>query len=179
MEDMKSTMTDDQFILHVVNNLTDDYMNQVESLKRRIGAPTKPTDIEGGREELNLKFERLKSRNKSNSDDEEEEHAMFAGGNKSRSKCNHCGNFGHKSADCFSKGKSDKVEGQSGGGGNSQLTAAKAKFTGNCFYCKLAGHRAADCRKKKRDLAAGQPGQADQGNVAVGGGKPKVSFSEE
>jgi hypothetical protein len=174
MEDMKSQMTDDQFILHVVNNLTDDYMNQVKSLERRIGAPTNPTDIEDVREELNLKFERLKSRNKSNSDDEEEEHAMFADGNKSRSKCNHCGKFGHKSADCFSKGKSEKAEGQSGGGGNGQPTAVKAKFTGDCFNCKLAGHRAADCRKKKRDLAAGQP---DQGIVTVGG-TPKVSFPE-
>ncbi len=63
---MKSNMTDDQFILHVVNNLADDYMNQVESLERRIGVPTNPTDIEDVREELNLKFERLKSRNKSN-----------------------------------------------------------------------------------------------------------------
>jgi hypothetical protein len=158
-------------------------MNQVESLERRIGAPTNPTDIEDVREELNLKFERLKSRNnKSNSDDKEEEHAMFAGGNKSRSKCNHCGKFGHKSADCFSKGKSEKAEGQAGGGGNNQTNGANGKFKGDCFYCKLTGHRAADCRKKKRDLAAGQP---DQGNAAVGstgvaaGGKSKVSFAEE
>jgi hypothetical protein len=150
-------------------------MNQFESLERRIGAPANPTDIKDVREELNLKFERLKSRNKSNSNDEEEEHAMFAGGNKSRSKCNHCGKFGHKSADCFSKGKSEKAEEQSGGGGNGQPTAVKAKFTGKFFYRKLAGHRAADCQKKKRDLAAGQP---NQGNVAAGG-KPKVSFPEE
>ena len=62
MEDMRYDMIDNQFILHVVNNLTEDYMNQVESLERRIGSPTDPIDIEDVREELNLKFERLKTR---------------------------------------------------------------------------------------------------------------------
>ena len=141
MEDMNSGMTDDQFILHVVNNLTDDYMNQVENLERRIGSSTDPLDIKDVREELNLKFERLKTRSgKGSSDDEDEDHALFAGGNKARSKCNHCGKFGHKSADCYSKGKSDKSEkvGQNGNG-------AQKKFEGDCFYCKVKGHRASDC----------------------------------
>jgi hypothetical protein len=82
----------------------------------------------------------------------------------------------------FSKGKSEKAEGQAGGRGNNQTNGANGKFEGACFYCKQTGHRAGDCRKKKRDLAAGQP---NQGNAAVGstgvaaGGKSKVSFSEE
>jgi hypothetical protein len=61
-------------------------MNQVESLKRRIGSVTDPLDIEDVREELNLKFERLKTRGKNNSNDNYDEHPLFAGGNQSRSK---------------------------------------------------------------------------------------------
>jgi hypothetical protein len=83
MENIGSEMTDDQFILHVVNNLTEDYMNQVQNLERRIRSVTDLLDIEDVREELNLKFERLKTRGKNNSDDDDDEHALFAGGNKS------------------------------------------------------------------------------------------------
>jgi hypothetical protein len=159
MENMGSEMTDDQFILHVVNNLTEDYMNQVENLERRIGSETDPLDIEDVREELNLKFERLKTRGKNNSDDDDDEHALFAGGNKSRSKCNHCGKFGHKSADCYSKGKNEKTDqGSKNGAG---------KFKGDCFYCKKPGHRAADCRKKKKDLEPGD--QAATATTATNG----------
>ena len=40
----------------------------------------------------------------------------------------YCGKFGHKSADCFSKGKSEKSKkGQNGG------VEQKAKFNGDCF----------------------------------------------
>jgi hypothetical protein len=132
----------------MVNNLTEDYMNQVQNLERRIGSVTNPLDIEDVREELNLKFERLKTRGKNNSNEDDDEHALFAGGNKSRSKCNHCGKFGHKSVDCYSKGKSEKTnQGSNNGPG---------KFKGDCFYCKKPGHRAADCRKKKKDLETDQ-----------------------
>jgi hypothetical protein len=61
MEDMKFVMTENQFILHVVNNLMEDYMNQVESLERRIGSKTDTIDIEDIGEELNLKFERSRT----------------------------------------------------------------------------------------------------------------------
>jgi hypothetical protein len=83
MYNMGSEMIDDHFILHVVNNITEDYMNQVENLEKKIGSVTDPLDIEDVREELNLKFERLKTRGKNNSDEDDDEHALFAGGDKS------------------------------------------------------------------------------------------------
>jgi hypothetical protein len=55
MEDMKSDKTDNQFILHVVNNLTEDYINnQVKNLERLIGSATNPLDTEDVKEELYL-----------------------------------------------------------------------------------------------------------------------------
>jgi hypothetical protein len=36
MEDMKSAMTDNQFILHVISNLMECYINQVGSLEKWI-----------------------------------------------------------------------------------------------------------------------------------------------
>ncbi len=144
----------------MVNNLTEDYMNQVQNLERRIGSVTNPLDIEDVWEELNLKFERLKTRGKNNSNEDDDEHALFAGGNKSRSKCNHCGKFGHKSADCYPKGKGNNFDQGQGAGGGGE------KFKGDCFYCKKPGHQAsADCRKKKKDVGS------DQAAAAIRNGK--------
>jgi hypothetical protein len=56
---MKFAMTDDQFILRVVNNLMEGYMIQVESLEKLIESMTDPLSIEDVREELTLKFESL------------------------------------------------------------------------------------------------------------------------
>jgi threonine aldolase len=55
MEDMNSAMTYNQFILHVVNKLTEDCMNQVKKI--RYMTDPLALHIEDVREELNLEFE--------------------------------------------------------------------------------------------------------------------------
>jgi 2'-5' RNA ligase len=42
MSDMDSEMTDDQFMIHVTNNLTKDYENTVDNLEGRIGNDENP-----------------------------------------------------------------------------------------------------------------------------------------
>jgi gag-polypeptide of LTR copia-type len=56
---MGSSMTDDQFIVQVLNSLTSDCKLQMLSLEKQIGSKDKPLSIEDLKEELNLQFERL------------------------------------------------------------------------------------------------------------------------
>jgi histone deacetylase 1/2 len=146
MADMQSMMTDDQFILHVLNNLTDEYETLVEIMEKRIGSDSDPIDIEDIREDLSLKFERIQRKHgHQDSDSDEEEHAMFAGG-QFKGRCNACGKYGHKSAECRSKSNDGFKK------PNNEWKAGGTKtFQGKCFYCQKIGHRANDCRKKKSD----------------------------
>jgi hypothetical protein len=54
MEEMESSMTDKQFIMHVLDNLNNDYDNTVEYLEKQIGNKTNPLTIEQMREDLSL-----------------------------------------------------------------------------------------------------------------------------
>lgn len=56
MSEMNSKITDEQFLLHVLNNLTKDYENQVNMVERRVGAETNPLTIEAMRDEMCLRF---------------------------------------------------------------------------------------------------------------------------
>jgi hypothetical protein len=58
-KDMGSTMTDDQFMIHVRNNLTSDYELQMVLLEKRIANKENPLEVEKSREAWNLIFERL------------------------------------------------------------------------------------------------------------------------
>ena len=148
MAEMKSKMSDDQFLLHLLNNLTEEYDPEVKDLEKRIGSTTNPLDIEEVREDLNLRYERT-GKHEDTSESEEEEHALYAGG-QFKGRCNKCGKYGHKAVACRgSKPGDDKTKpaygGRKPGGFNS------GKFTGECHYCKKTGHKASDCFKKKRE----------------------------
>jgi hypothetical protein len=147
LEEMGSVMTDDQFMIKIMNTLTDEYDNVVQLLEKRIGAENDPLQIEELREDLNLKFERIKGKEIKR----EDEYVMVGYGGR---KCFQCGKIGHMVRNCNSKG---------GGGNKAKRQFQKApnqtgnfqRFTGTCFYCKKPGHRVADCLKKKEK--AGQP----------------------
>ena len=137
---------------HIINNLTEDYETLIDILGRRIGTKTDPSTVEDLRQELGLRYECLKMRKEESlsKNDNNEEHAMFAGG-KFKGKCNHCGTYGHKSTDCWVRDPSKKPKGSRGGSSNSTVSTMtnttnnnnnnrKQKFNGECFYCKKFGH---------------------------------------
>jgi hypothetical protein len=70
LEAMNSTMTDEQFIVHVLNNLTSDYDNQVENLEKRIGSDKDPLTIEEVRDDMSLRYEQLNRKKNEDSDEE-------------------------------------------------------------------------------------------------------------
>jgi hypothetical protein len=140
LEGMKSMMTEEQFIIHVLNNLTSDYDNQVETLEKRIGSTTDPLTIEEIRDDLSLRYERI-GRKKHEDSDEETDKALLAGQFKGR--CRLCGKWGHKGTDCDSK--------TSPGPAYKVAAMTNKKFDGKCHYCNIPGHKKQDCRKKKKE----------------------------
>jgi hypothetical protein len=57
LETMGSNMTDDQFIVQVLNSLTSDKELQMLLMEKQIGSKDNPFSIEDSTEELNLQFE--------------------------------------------------------------------------------------------------------------------------
>jgi hypothetical protein len=154
IEDVDQTMkmTDDHFMLHIVNNLTKDYERQVEAMEDKIAADTNPLTIEEMREILVLRFERLNDKQDSDDDNANADHALIASG-QFKGRCRACGKYGHKSVDCRSRGSGQNA-GRFQGGGRSQggfQGRGNSGFSGACHYCKKIGHRDADCRKKKME----------------------------
>jgi gag-polypeptide of LTR copia-type len=178
MEEMGSDMTDDAFMTYVINNLTKDYENLVDTLGRRVGKYAKDKlTIEELRQELNLRFQRLKKYNNDNNNNngKRDEQVMYAGA-KFKGKCRHCGKYGHKIAGCWERNPNLKTSGNtnnsnnnnnnnhyrnngnnngnnnSGNGYNyNNNNNGTRKFNGKCNYCQIIGHKEADCYKKKRD----------------------------
>jgi gag-polypeptide of LTR copia-type len=102
LEDMGSTNSDNQFMIHVLNNLTTDYNLQLALMEKRVGDSEKPLSIEEIKAELSLCFERLNvSSNESNENVVLEEHALLSG--QYKGKCRKCGQIDHKAAQCKKK----------------------------------------------------------------------------
>ena len=67
-------------------------------------------------------------------------------GNKGRffkGRCNHCGKYGHKKADCWElKNKQEKSQ-------ERERKVQKIKSNVRCFNCKSLGHYANECKNEK------------------------------
>ena len=68
-------MSDNQFMLHVMNNPTSDYNNQVNNkMEQRLGKTIDPLPTEDMSDELGLRYEGINK--KDDSDEEEGEHTV-------------------------------------------------------------------------------------------------------
>jgi hypothetical protein len=80
LDDMGSSILENQFRIHILNNLTADYDLQLALLERRSGDKEKPLIVEEIRAEMSLKFERLSNKSSNNENGKEsEEMALFGG----------------------------------------------------------------------------------------------------
>jgi hypothetical protein len=99
LEVMGSFMTDDQFMIQVLNSLTNDYELQMLLLEKRIGSKENPLTIDELKEELSLRYERLLMKT-------ETAKVILLGEEKAlvvtqfKGKCRNCGKIGHKAAQC-------------------------------------------------------------------------------
>jgi hypothetical protein len=66
LDDMRSSISENQFMIHVFNNLSTKYDLQLDLLESRIGDKDKPLTVEETRTELSLRFEKSKMNSKKN-----------------------------------------------------------------------------------------------------------------
>jgi hypothetical protein len=159
IQEMGSSMTDDQFLVHILNNLSKEYKLQVLLLEKRIGSTTDPLTVEELKGDLNLEFERLHI---SEDDDNSAEGERALATVQFKGRCSGCGKYGHKNADC--RNRTSNPNGSMGGykGGANTFVKKSSGFKGNCNFCDKYGHKEADCFLKKK----GQGGR-EQANNAV------------
>jgi gag-polypeptide of LTR copia-type len=141
LEVMGSNMTDEQFLIQVLNKLTGDYELQMTRMEKGIGNKENQLSIDALKEDLNLRYERLSSKSESTrNDDYGQEKALFV--TQFKGKCRNCGKLGQKSAQCKSKAVQEYKE-------------------IICNYCKKSGHLKTQCFKllrKNQNQAEGNQG---------------------
>jgi len=133
LKEMNFNITDEDFEIHVLNNLSDAYDIEVSRMEDKLEAGS--LTIDKMRESLSLRYERMINRAE-RSDEETEEQALAAGQFKGR--CSNCGKYGHKAKTCMKKYNTNSVK-----------TGASAMFKGKCNYCHETGHMKRDCGKWK------------------------------
>jgi gag-polypeptide of LTR copia-type len=122
LEAMDSSISENQFMIHILNNLTSDYELQLVMMERRVGDIEKPLIVEEIRGELSLRYERLNMKSSNNPEGEVlEENAFFSG--QFKGKCRSCGQIGHKSFQCKNRGSH---HGENNGNSNGGIF---------CSYC--------------------------------------------
>jgi hypothetical protein len=94
LEPMGSRMTNDNFMIQVLNSLTAENGFQMLLLEKRIGHKEKPFSVEDLKEELNLRFARLSSKR---TDEPGEEKSLFV--TQFKDECRNSGKIGHKAAE--------------------------------------------------------------------------------
>jgi len=125
--DKETKVKEKELMMHIVNGLPRMYDIEVSKFEDLL--EENKLTIEKIRSSLSLRYEKNKDKE---SDDEEK--ALY--GNKQfKGRCNKCGAYGHKGADCTKTSQ--------------QTNGNKGKFPGKCHYCKKYGHKILDCLKQK------------------------------
>jgi Zinc knuckle len=143
LDELESSISENQFILHFLNNMTADYDLQLAMMEKRFNDKMNPLTVDEIRDDFNLRFERLNEKANYNENEDNQEVAFFGGPFKG--KCRNCGAIGHKARDCKSKSY------QNGG----QNSGNHRNFQGNtnhgtyCTYCCRPGHHKENCLKLK------------------------------
>ena len=137
LKKMKVSIEDDYFMMHILNNLPDEYDNLVDTLEDKIDAKSDPLTLESLREKLSSKYEKLQDKGDELDEDaqEVEEETALAGFGSFKGRCYVCGKFGHKGSECPDRANQNGTK----------------KFAGKCNYCGKKGHKEAQCWKKKKD----------------------------
>ena len=152
LEDMGSSISDNQFMIHMLNNLTSDYELQLALMEKRVGDAEKPLTVEEIKAELSLCFERLNMNTNGNEEgDVLEEHTLFTG--QIKGKCRNYGQTDHKAIQCKKK-QINNV------GINSNMTGANY-----CVYCRKTGHvkkNRQKLKKKESQHASNENGSRDR-----------------
>ena len=143
LKKMSNEISDEDMMIHILNNLPEEYDTVVEAMERKLDDLVDPLTLRNLKNELMLKYKRIK-KNKGvgeDSEDEEEGHdtALVGYTKNFKGRCYNCGDFGHKKEDC------PKLK-------NQASSNRPGRFNGTCFYCGKRGHIKSECRKWKKKL---------------------------
>jgi hypothetical protein len=95
LEELGSSISDNQFILHIIDNMTDYYDLQLAMMEKRVTDKSNPLTIDEIRDDLSLRFERSNEKqNKQSKNDKNQEVALFGG--QFRGKCRNRGAIGYE-----------------------------------------------------------------------------------
>ena len=153
MKKLNHVLDEEYQITHILARLPREYSSVVEQVKidRRTGSTLIAMDeIKKRLKERYLQLKRehgwsedemaLNTKNSSN------QSRNIKKGNKGKffkGKCNHCGKYRHKKADCWDlKNKREKSQ-------ENERKVQKDKSNVRCFKCKKLGHYANECRNEK------------------------------
>ena len=153
LKKLNHVLDEEYQITHILASLLREYSSVVEQVKvdRRTGSKLITMDeIKKRLKERYLQLKRehgwsedvmaLKMKNSNN------QSRNIKKGNKGKffkGKCNHCGKYVHKKADCWDlKNKREKSQ-------ETERNVQKDKSNVRCFKCKKLGHYAHECRNKK------------------------------
>jgi hypothetical protein len=79
LDELGSRISENQFILHILNNMTANYDLQLAMMEKRINDKINPLTVDEIRADLNLRFERLNEK-KDDTDNEDNKDVAFFGG---------------------------------------------------------------------------------------------------
>ena len=138
-------MSDEDFMIHVLNNLTEDYDVVLDGMESRLmlneNNPNKLT-IEDVRDKLSGRFDRIRERSEKEKDSSwVTEEALAAYTKKYKGICGKCGEYGHHSRNCPQNEPN---------GFKFQSKRGNYKTEATCYYCGEKGHYMRDCQVKKK-----------------------------
>ena len=136
-------MSDKDLILHIISNLPEEYETIVDMAMKQL--TLKMLTLDTLQEDLQLKFERLKSKKHNKS-----ENALFTKQFKGR--CGLCGKIGHKKEQCWEleKNKSKRPKNWKKSDNNKDDSDNKLKKNITCYNCNQQGHISRYCPKKNK-----------------------------
>jgi hypothetical protein len=73
-------MPEIQFILHILNNMTDDYNSNLAMMQKRVTDKSNPLTVDEIRDFLILRFERLAEKQNEKSENDNNQEVAFSGG---------------------------------------------------------------------------------------------------
>ena len=151
---LTENMTDQDFMIHVLNNLPVEYDVILDGMESRLMLPNGDSNkltIEDIRSKLNHRFERMDERESQS----KQEMAFVTYQKKFKGTCYNCGQYGHKGADCPNKTGARKP------------ANGKGKKRRTCYYCGEDGHVAANCKVKEKAEQARTKGRSEVAAWAI------------
>ena len=135
----KSNVSDEDFMIHVLNNFPKEYdmiLNGLENCLMATGENA--LTIDSIREKLNHSYEKIKSKKEEKN---KKEKALNAYNKQYKQRCRRCEKYGHKHDDWICpENKNEKKENEK------KVEHKHRKFEQICYHCGQKGHMSKDCQ---------------------------------